>query len=454
MISAQLRDIFLASIRAADPYLSVVRRLQRTGKLLSIGGKHIDLDRFQRICVLGAGKATSAMAAALESLVAGRIDRGLVIVKDGHCRPLKTIEQIEASHPVPDPRGLAGTEKIMALARNANAESLVVCLLSGGASALLVAPADGLLLKDLIVTNELLLASGVGITDSNAVRKHLSKIKGGQLAVLAYPAPVLSLIVSDVIGDNPAVIGSGPTVPDPTTFGEALAIIKRFGLLRWLPRAVVDHLKRGAAGAIPETPKGAEPCFETASNHVICSNRLALSAALARGKKLGFATEIIANVLEGEARAAARVFAEQAILRKRNLSPGAQSQCLLAGGETTVRVRGKGIGGRNQEFALAFALEIAGNPEIACLCSGTDGTDGPTDAAGAVVDGNTVPLALAAGLDPRAHLMNNDSYGFFEHLALANPNAAHHLKTGPTGTNVMDLAVISVSPSGGGRGSG
>lgn len=453
MISAHLRDIFLASVRAADPYLSVVRHLQRTGKLLSIGGRHLDLERFQRICVLGAGKATAAMAAALESLAAGRIDRGLVIVKDGHCRPLRAIEQLEASHPVPDPRGLAGTERIMDLARNADAETLVVCLLSGGASALLVAPADGLTLKDLIVTNQLLLASGVGISDSNAVRKHLSKIKGGQLAVLAYPAPVLSLIVSDVVGDRLDVIASGPTVPDPTTFGEAFAIIKRFGMLRWLPRAVVEHIKRGTAGAISETPKGAEPCFETTSNHVICSNRHALSAALARGKELGFATEIAAFVLTGEARAAARALAEEARLRQRHLGTGAQSLCLLAGGETTVKVRGTGAGGRNQEFALAFALEIAGNPGIACLCSGTDGTDGPTDAAGAIVDGNTVPLAFADGLNPRAYLENNDSYGFFEHLALANPDAAHHLKTGPTGTNVMDLAMIAISPAGGGRGS-
>lgn len=454
MMSPHLRDIFLASVRAADPYLSVVRHLQRTGKLLSIGGRHIDLDRFKRICVLGAGKATSAMAAALESLAAGKIDQGLIIVKVGHCRPLKTIEQIEASHPVPDARGLAGTERILALARGADADTLVVCLLSGGASALLVAPADGLTLKDLILTNELLLSSGVCIKDSNTVRKHLSKIKGGKLAVLAYPAPVLSLIVSDVIGDSLDVIASGPTVPDPTTFSEALAITKRFGMLRWLPRAVAEHLKRGAEGVIAETPKGVEPCFETVSNHVICSNRLALTAALARGKELGFATEIVTDVLEGEARSAARELAEFAILRQKNLGLGAQSQCLLAGGETTVKVRGNGVGGRNQEFALVFALEIAGNRGISCLCSGTDGTDGPTDAAGAIVDGNTVPLAFAAGLNPREYLENNDSYGFFEDLALANSNAAHHLKTGPTGTNVMDLAIIVISPSGGSRGSG
>lgn len=452
MISTQLRDIFLASVSAADPYLSVLRHLQRTGRLLSIGGKHLDLERYKRISVLGAGKATAAMAAAVESLIAERINRGIIIVKDGHRRPLKIIEQVEASHPIPDSRGLAGTERIMALARDADAETLVVCLLSGGASSLLVAPADGLTLKDLIVANELLLTSGVDINDTNTVRKHLSRIKGGRLAVLAQPATVLSLIVSDVIGDRLDVIASGPTVPDPTTFGEALAIITRFGLLQWMPRAVIEHLKRGAGGGIPETPKGTEPAFETTCNHVICSNHLAMTDALSRARDLGLEAEILDGVLKGEARAAARSLAAIALSRQKTLGRAGKTLCLLAGGETTVKVRGKGTGGRNQELALAFGIEVAGNPSITCLSAGTDGTDGPTDATGAIVDGNTIPLAFSTGLNPLVHLENNDSYGFFERLSLASAEAAYHLKTGPTGTNVMDLVMIAISPNGVGRG--
>jgi glycerate 2-kinase len=433
--------------------LSVARHLKRTGRLLSIGRKHLDLERFKRIFVLGAGKATSAMAASVESLGAGMVSRGIIIVKDGHCQPLKSIEQIEASHPIPDVRGLAGTERIMALARDADAETLVVCLLSGGASSLLVAPADGLTLKDLIVANELLLTSGVDINDTNTVRKHLSRIKGGRLAVLAQPATVLSLIVSDVIGDRLDVIASGPTVPDPTTFGEALAIITSFGLLQWMPRAVVEHLKRGAGGGIPETPKGTEPAFEATSNQVICSNHLAMTVALSRARELGLEAEILDSVLKGEARAVARSLAAIALSRQKTLgTPGGKTVCLLAGGETTVTVRGKGAGGRNQELALAFALEVAGNPGITCLSAGTDGTDGPTDATGAIVDGNTIPLAFSTGLNPLVHLENNDSYGFFERLSLASAEAACHLKTGPTGTNVMDLGMIAISPNGVGRG--
>lgn len=450
----RLLDIFLAAIRAVDPCLSVARHLHRTGSLLSVGERQVDLDRYRRILVVGAGKATAAMAAAVEHLALAGIERGLVIVKDGHLRTLRAIEQVEASHPVPDERGLAGTSRLMAMLREAEADTLVICLLSGGASSLMVAPAGTLSLKDLIVTNELLLSSGAEVTAMNTVRKHLSLVKGGRLAELAFPASVMSLIVSDVIGDRLDVIASGPTVPDPTTYDDALAVLRRAGLLRWVPRAVTEHLKRGARGVIPETPKGGEPAFAVTSNHIVCSNHLALQAALARATELGFDVELLEGVLEGEARSAARSLAASAIARQKAVRPGGRPLCLVAGGETTVSLRGRGSGGRNQEFALAVAMEIAGRTGVTCLCGGTDGTDGPTDAAGAIVDGNSVPRAVAAGIHPRPHLDSNDSYGFFERLALADARAARHLKTGPTGTNVMDLAVMAISSGGGGHGVG
>jgi glycerate-2-kinase len=270
--------------------------------------------------------------------------------------------------------------------------------------------------------------------------------------VLAYPSAVISLIVSDVVDDRLEVIASGPTTPDPTTYEDALVILRQGGLLRWVPRAVVKHLKLGSRGFLPETPKGPEAAFALTLNHIVCSNRLALEAAVARGTELGFETELIPDPLSGDARSAAGILGSLARLRWTRLRRGNRPLCLIAGGETSVAVRGRGTGGRNQEFALARAQEIAGIGGITCLSAGTDGTDGPTDAAGAVVDGDTVSRSFAVGLNPTGYLENNDSYGFFEYLAHASPDAAQHLKIGPTGTNVMDLVAITISPPGASHG--
>jgi glycerate 2-kinase len=437
---AILEAAFSAALAAADPFQAVMTSVALKDNHLRIAADSLDLSAFDRILVVGAGKATARMAQAIETLLGARITAGQIIVKDGHTAPLAVIRQTEASHPIPNEAGVEGTRRILSLLAAADERTLVICLLSGGASALLVAPAEDVSLRDKQDATRLLLNAGASIGELNAVRKHLSAVKGGQLARAAYPAHMVTLILSDVIGDPPGVIASGPTAPDDSTFADAAAVLTKYGLTAQMPPSVMRRLERGAAGLEAETVKRGASCLEVTHNVIIGGLRRAISAAGESFRRCGFAPHLISDILQGEAREAAHLLAQAARAEQAKMQPGEQ-RCLLWGGETTVTVRGTGKGGRNQELALAFALEIEGLAGITLLSAGTDGTDGPTDAAGAVVDGATVTQARNAGMDPLQYLDNNDSYEFFRLLDAA-AGTHTHLKTGPTGTNVMDIQIV------------
>jgi hydroxypyruvate reductase len=383
------------------------------------------LPSFRNIYVIGAGKASAQMARAIERLLGARITAGEINVKDGHGAPLRRIQINECGHPVPDQRGVDGARRIARIASQATADDLIVCLISGGASALLPLPAPPITLAEKQKTTRLLLRSGASIHEMNCVRKHISQIKGGQLARLAYPATLLTLILSDVIGDDLDVIGSGPTVPDRSTLADARAIFDKYGIGNKLPAAA------------QETPKPGDRIFAKTHNVIVGSNALAVDAAEVEARRLGFHTLVLSTFLEGEAREIARVHAAIAKEIRATGRPVKTPACVISGGETTVTVRGKGLGGRNQEFALAAALDIAGLQNVLILSAGTDGTDGPTDAAGAIADGTTLVRAQALGLNAPAFLANNDSYRFFE-------ATGDLIKTGPTGTNVADIQLVLV----------
>ncbi len=421
-------QIFRAALRAGD-----------VGPLARGALQSVDLSRPRRILVVGAGKASGTMAHALEEILGDRITAGLVVVKDGHTAPTKKIKLVEAGHPIPDERGLRAANEILTLVRSAEADDLVIVLISGGGSALTPCPAPPITLEEKQVMTRLLLEAGANINQLNAVRKHCSLSKGGRLAQAAAPASVLSLILSDVIGDPLDVIASGPTAPDQTTFGDALAILDRFALRAKVPRAVLEHLERGARGEIPETPKAGDPLFRRVQNRIIGDNALVVEAALRTAESLGFHAHLLTRSLEGEARQVAKQLVNRALEVRTSGKPVAPPACLIAGGETTVTVRGKGLGGRCQEFALAAALALEGMEDVLVLAAGTDGSDGPTDAAGAVADGETVAQGRRRNLDARASLESNDSYRFFS--ALGNL-----ITTGPTNTNLLDLYLLLVGP--------
>jgi hydroxypyruvate reductase len=440
---AQLRQdaaaIFSAAVKAADPLKLIQRhvRLSDTGVLWA-GAQRYELSRYDAIHVIGAGKASARMALAMEQLLGDRICDGVVNVKYGHSLPLERIKIHEAGHPIPDEAGIRGTAEVVHLSARTGERELIIFLLSGGASALLTCPAEGLTLEDKQRTTEKLLRSGAGIEEINAVRKHLSKVKGGRLARLSYPAALVSLILSDVVGDPLDAIGSGPTAPDTKTFADCWGVIERYRVREEIPPAALALLKRGVSGEIDETPKAGDPAFEHVQNFIIGNNSLALASARETAEALGYHTILLADSLAGEAIEAGRAHAQFAknILSQAGAIP--RPACVISGGETTVKVRGTGLGGRNQEFALAAAIEIHGYDEIVILSGGTDGTDGPTDAAGAVVDGSTVRRARTMGLDAQQFLTNNDSYHFLQPVG-------DLLITGPTFTNVMDLRLILVA---------
>ena len=435
-----LVDIFNAALVAADPYNAVLKAARIDNDQLYVADATYDLASFERIIVVGAGKATARMALAVETLLGNRISAGLIVVKDGHTAPLKIIEQAEASHPVPNEAGIVGAQRVLDMVRGADEKTLVICLISGGASALLVAPVEGVTLQDKQEATRLLLNAGATINELNSVRKHLSEVKGGRLAQAVYPAQLVTLIVSDVIGDPLDVIASGPTSPDNSTFAEAWAVIEKFGLQEKLPARAADYLQCGLAGLAPETVKANNPCLAGTRNVIIAGIRLALAAAQEKSSQLGYAAKTISDTLQGEASDAAHFLAQAARDELAVMKPN-ERRCLLCGGETTVTVRGNGKGGRNQEFALALAVEIEGWQGVSLLSAGTDGTDGPTDAAGAMANGSTISQARALGIDPLRYLVNNDSYAFFQQFDTAS-GAHSHLKTGPTGTNVMDIQIV------------
>ena len=446
MKDRHLIDIFNAAVAAVDPYHAVIRALTIEHNCLHAAGAAYELDIFDRILVVGAGKATARMALAIEGALGDRITEGLIVVKEGHTAPLKIIKQVEASHPVPNEAGVEGTKRIVELVRAADEKTLVICLLSGGASALLVAPMNGLTLNDKQEVTALLLQAGASIGELNAVRKHLSAVKGGRFAKAACPAQVVTMVLSDVIGDRLDVIASGPTARDSTTFADAIAVIEKYGLKEKIPIRVLSFLERGMEGQEPETVKSGDSCLHKTRNVIIGGITQALSAATEKARQLGFAPEVITGELQGEARDAARFLAAAAFRAHDTLRPG-ELRCLLSGGETTVTVKGNGKGGRNQELALAFALEIEGLEGVSLLSAGTDGTDGLTDAAGAIVDGGTASRARALGIDPVQYLDYNDSYMFFQRFDELSGNKSHVI-TGPTGTNVMDLQIMMLEKRG------
>ena len=391
--------------------------------------RHLRLDsRYRRVLVLGCGKASAAMAAAAEEALGDRISGGFVVVKDGCAVPVPGVEIAEAGHPVPDARGLAASARLLELAHGAGEEDLVLFLVSGGGSALTPAPAPPITLAEKQEVTQLLLASGATIGELNAVRKHLSRFKGGRLARAAAPASVLTLALSDVIGDPLDVIASGPIAPDPTTFADARDVLARRGLAGRVPASVAARLEAGLRGELEETPKPGDRLFGRVTNVVIGNNALIADAAVAAASRLGYRPHLATRALQGEAREVAR----ELVARARGLEPPA---CLIAAGETTVTVKGKGRGGRCQEFALAAALELVPADRMTVLAAGTDGSDGPTDAAGAIVDADSVARGTRAGGDARRAMEDNDAYRFLT-------ASGDLIVSGPTRTNLLDLYLV------------
>jgi hydroxypyruvate reductase len=412
-----LRAMFDAAIDAARPERIVPPHLPEPPK--------------GRTIVLGAGKASAAMARAVEEHWPGPLE-GLVVTRYGHAVPCSKIEIVEAAHPVPDAAGSTAAERILKLAQSAGPDDLVLCLISGGGSALLALPAPGLTLEDKQAVNRALLASGADIGQMNIVRKHLSAIKGGRLAAAAHPAKVVSLLISDVPGDDPAAIASGPTVADPSTFADARAVLKRYGIDP--PPAVAAHLER----ALDETPKPGDPRLLGVENIMIATPQRSLEAAAEAARKAGVAPLLLGDALEGEAAEVGKVMAGIARSAAQHGHPLPPPAVLLSGGETTVTVRGRGRGGRNVEFLLALAVALNGHPGIWALAGDTDGVDGAEEVAGAVVAPDTLARALAKGIDAKASLAENDGHGFFAALG-------DQVVTGPTLTNVNDFRAILVT---------
>ena len=466
--AANAEAIFKAAVDRVDPSRMIERavRIERDDLVVSAGAESVryGLGGIDRIFVTGMGKASAKMAAGLERALGSRIAGGLVAVKEGHVEPLERVRLVEAGHPVPDGRSQAAAAAILGLGSSLGVRlterDLVIVLVSGGGSAILCAPAPGLTLEDKIGTTRLLLASGATINEVNCVRKHLSAVKGGRLAAALAPASVLALVLSDVIGDDLDAIASGPTVPDPTSYADALEVVRRYGIESRLPASVAERLRAGAAGAVggpggpgdpgdpgdpgapTETPKADDPAFARTRTLLVGTNRLALAAAEAEARRLGYNSLVVSSRVSGEAREIAMAFLGIGKDIAASDFPVAKPACVIAGGETTVTLRGGGKGGRNQEMALAFMAALGRSPKdgerLTFLSAGTDGNDGPTEAAGAVVSLGLYRSAVAAGLDPEAALADNDSNGFFR-------KAGGLVVTGPTNTNVCDVQVLIVT---------
>ena len=438
----EAKAIFRESLRPVNPFGAVENfvRVKNDQLILGKDGENqteLDLNQFNRISLVGGGKATAPMAKAMEALLGKRIYTGMINVKYGFTETLQVTRTVEGNHPLPDENGVRGTAAIMDFLAKANDKDLIISLISGGGSALLCQPAQGITLEEKQALTGMLLNCGAGIDEINAIRKHISAAKGGQMARAAFPATVVNLMLSDVVGDKMDVIASGPFVPDSSTFEDALGILRKYDLKN-VPESIIRRLEAGAQGRIPDTPKAGDPVFLYVSNIIVGSNILALEAAEKKAKAFGYDTLILSSLIEGETRDVARVHCAVAREICRSGRPMGKPACIISGGETTVTIRGKGLGGRNQEFCLSSALEIAGLPHrVVVLSGGTDGNDGPTDAAGAVVDPYTVERGTKAGLRAADYLNNNDAYHFFK-------KTGDLLMTGPTNTNVMDVRLILV----------
>jgi glycerate-2-kinase len=431
-----LRKLIVRGLDAVDARMVVDRAISRNGEELIIGRRRYDLRRYERIVVVGAGKATASMARAVEQRLGSRLQSGFVVVKYGHVVPTRRIVVAESGHPVPDRSGQRAAARLCAMATELGRRDLLIVLLSGGASSLLPAPVAGVTLTDKQRTTQELLRCGASIREINTVRKHLSRIKGGRLAELTE-ATIVTVILSDVLGDDLSAIASGPTVPDPTTYQEAVAILRRYRIWRALPQRVRQHLNRGCQGFASETPKPGSSLFRRVHHHIVGNNAAAVMAVTSAAREAGLRTLVHTLALTGEAREAGQRFGALAKNIVHEGKPLQRPCCVVAGGETTVTVTGKGIGGRAQEFAAAAALEIAGLAKVWVVAIGTDGTDGPTDAAGAVVDGDTVARAKRLLVDLKDALKRHNTYPALKKL--------HQLiVTGPTGTNVNDLYLLLV----------
>jgi glycerate-2-kinase len=430
------RLIWEAALEAADPATCVRNVVQIEDGALVIAGKRFPL--LGKLIVIGTGKPSARMAQAVEEVIDGYVTAGLIVTRYGHALPLERIRLVEAGHPLPDAAGMRAVADIRELLTNLQEEDIVLCLISGGGSALWPAPAEGVTLEQKQEVTQLLLRAGATIRELNGVRKHLSAVKGGQLAGWAAPARVISLIMSDVIGDPVDFIASGPTAPDTTSFSDALATIQKYEID--VPEPVLKRFQDGARGRIPETPKPGDTLFKRVENHIIGNNRLLVDAAVEKATELKFNTLILATEVEGEAKDIGRFFAAIARETGRSGNPIVPPACILAAGETTVTVRGHGLGGRNQEMALAWAIAMASRPssQPSCFASvASDGTDGATTAAGGVVDPFSCARGVEMGLIPLHYLRTNDSSNFLK-------ATGDLIVTGPTQTNLMDLQILLV----------
>jgi glycerate 2-kinase len=426
------------ALMSVDPHALVSRRVRTQGQRLLIDGETIPLGDYDRVFILGGGKASGAMAEALERILGNRLDGGFVVVPSGQELPkLNKVRSVTASHPIPDSNSVNAAKEITTLAEKLNNRDLLICAISGGGSALLSLPLEPLTIGDKGIVSRLLMNAGATIIELNTVRKHLSAIKGGWLARRSGAGRILGLIISDVVGDRLDSIASGPISPDPTTFADAIAILKKYNLLESIPRTAADILREGNDGKIPETPKASEPCFERVSYHILGNNRTACESAQKFLRSRRTRAKILSSSVTGEARYLGSFIGSLAREIAWSNQPFARPCALVLGGETTVKVTGSGLGGRNQECAMGCAREVQGLTGVAMASIGTDGIDGPTDAAGAIVDGMTITRSKALGLDFESLLSQNDAYRFF--LPLKDL-----VMTGRTNTNVNDIIVAVV----------
>lgn len=427
-----------AALDAVDPRNAVLHVLRRAGDQLTVDDCTYDLSQFARIFVIGAGKAGAPMTQAVEQVLGDRITAGVVVVKTEHGGPTQRVTIAEASHPMPDAAGVAAGQHILVLAHEAGPQDLVIALLSGGGSALLVAPAEGLTLADKQAMTNALLACGATINEINCLRKHCSAVKGGQLARAVAPATLITLALSDVIGSPLDVIASGPTVPDASTWDDAWAVVEKYELVDKLPPAIVARLRAGLTGTLADTPKADDPAFVTTQTVIVADNRVAAEAALAQARALGYNVMLLTTYVEGEAAQVAKVAVALAKEMRATGQPLRTPACLILGGETTVTLgTNPGRGGRNQELALAAAVALQTTPGVTIVSLATDGSDGPTDSAGGLADQTTVARGAAAGLSAAEHLRRHDAYVFLQ-------TTQDLLLTGPTQTNVNDLIFVFV----------
>ena len=442
-LRADAKDLLMHGIEAADGYQVIQNNLFLDKEKLIVSGikgerVEYDLRKYRRILVIGFGKVAGIMACALEGILANHIADGVVIVKHGFRVDLEKIQIVEAGHPIPDANSISGARQITRLLADTFPDDLVVCLISGGGSSLCALPSEGITLTDIQTITQSLLKSGADVIEVNTIRKHLSQIKGGQLARLAYPASTLSLFISDVIGDRIDTIASGPTAPDTTTFRDAHDILKKYDLLKSAPVSITTRIKTGIEGGIQDTPKTDEPVFQQTRNIIVINNLTALRAIATKARHGGYNTIVLSSMIEGETRQVAKVYATLIKDLIDAPHPMPTPACVVAGGEMTVRVTGKGHGGRNGDFCLALVPLISGRTRVVVLSAGTDGIDGSTDAAGGIIDGTTFSRIQGLGLDVATALANHDSYSILS-------KSGDLLKTGPTRTNVSDIQLILIA---------